>query len=531
MQRKHCPGHRNREGLVDEALHAILSTMDIQVVVQRTAELMRKYFGLTRLSIHRWVPEHPDVVEILFVDDPKSQRELAVGLIIPISDSVCGPAIRERRANVLEQLDAANPRCREERILALDGYGALVSFPLVFEDHVLGTLDIAHLSSHGLLDCCLDGAARVAGLVAIALHNSLMVEEVRRLNRLLGRENAILRDQIRLTGGEARYVADSPLMRQVLDQARRVAASNATVLIRGETGTGKEGLARLIHEYSARFGGPFVTVNVGAIPETLIESELFGHEKGAFTGATARRIGRIEQADQGTLFLDEIGDAPMPVQVKLLRVLQDHEIQRVGGTLPVKVDVRVVAATNRPLEALVGQGAFRSDLYYRLSTFPILLPPLREHREDIRPLVLHFLARLSAAMSRRVPRVSEEAWLELERADWPGNVRELENFIERALILHSGTELVLPDASGRQPVLAGLSGGGPIHALEAGRESVTSKAPGRWDDEVRLILGRALDASDGRVYGTGGAAALLGLKPTTLQGKLKRHGLDRLPRS
>ncbi len=528
MGEVHCPGHLHRERLIDEALHAILSSVDLQVVLQRTATLMRKFFGLTRLSIHRWVAERPDEVEVLLVDDPKTLLAAEVGTRVPLDQSACGPAIRTRKRHVLLALDSAKPRCREERALALDGYGALVSIPLEFEGQVLGTLDVAHQPGHGLLDCCMDSAQRVAGLVAIALHNSLMVEEVRRLNRLLDRENTMLRDQIRQARSEARYVAESPLMQQVLEQARRVAASSATVLIRGETGTGKEGLARLIHDYSPRFGGPFVTVNVGAIPETLIESELFGHEKGAFTGATARRAGRFEQADGGTLFLDEIGDAPPAVQVKLLRALQDRAIQRVGGTAPVKVDVRVVAATNRPLEELVAGGTFRSDLYYRLNTVPIVLPPLREHREDIRPLVTHFLARHAAAMSRKPPQVSEEALQVLESSEWPGNIRELENFLERALILHPGPDLVLPDATKRGP--ASLSPGLPAAAAGNGRgigegktPAASGMAPGRWDDEVRNLLRRAMEASGGHVYGADGAAARLDLKPTTLQGKLKRY--------
>ncbi len=527
MGEQHCPGHLHRERLIDEALHVILATVDLHVVLQRTAVVMRKFFGLTRLTIHRWVPEHPDLVEVLLVDDPSTRMASEVGARVPLDQSASGPAIRERRRHVLERLDASSPRCLEERALALDGYGALVSIPLIFEDQVLGTLDIAHQPGHGLQDCCLDSAQRIAGLVAMALHNSLMVEEIRRLNRLLDRENAVLKDQIRQVRSESRYIAESPLMRQVLDHARRVAASNATVLIRGETGTGKEGLARLSHEYSPRFGGPFVTVNVGAIPETLIESELFGHEKGAFTGATGRRPGRFEQADGGTLFLDEIGDAPLPVQVKLLRALQDHEIQRVGGAAPVKVDVRVVAATNRPLEALVAGGTFRSDLYYRLNTFPILLPPLRERPEDVRPLVAHFLARHAASMSRKPPRVPEEAWRVLETAEWPGNIRELENFIERALILHPGPDLALPDAAGAvpgaRPFAASMEGQGAT----GGSAGTSGWVPGRWDDEMRDLLGRAMAASGGRIYGASGAAARLGLKPTTLQGKLKRYRLER----
>lgn len=516
----HCPGHLNREGLMDEALHAILASVDLHVVLQRTATLMRRFFGLTRLTVHRWTPDDPDHAEVLLVDDPRVPVA-EVGTRVALDTAACGPAIREKRLHVVEGLDADRPRFREERPLALDGYGALVSIPLLFEGQVLGTLDVAHAHGHGLLGCCLQSAQRLAGLVAIALHNSLMVEEVRRLNRLLEGENARLKDRIRNQAESARYVAESPRMRDIVGQVRRAAASNATVLIRGETGTGKEGLARLVHDFSPRFAGPFVTVNLGAIPETLIESELFGHEKGAFTGATKRRPGRFEQADGGTLFLDEVGDAPMPVQVKLLRALQDRQIQPVGGTGTVRVDVRVVAATNRPLEDLVASGAFRSDLFYRLNIFPVHVPPLRERPEDLRPLVELFLARHASAMNRRPPEVPEAVWRALAIHPWPGNVRELENLVERALILNPGPQLLLPE-------MPGVHGAAPAPTPEPPEADAT---PGSWEDEARRLLDRALKACDGRIHGPRGAAALLGLKPTTLQGKLKRYGIRRPTRS
>ncbi|HET7825838.1 MAG TPA: sigma-54 dependent transcriptional regulator, partial [Anaeromyxobacter sp.] len=257
-------------------------------------------------------------------------------------------------------------------------------------------------------------------------------------------------------------------------------------------------------------------VNLGAIPEGLIESELFGHEKGAFTGAHRRRAGRFEQADGGTVFLDEVGDAPPSVQVRLLRVLQERVIERVGGTEPIPVDVRVIAATNRDLEEMVARGTFRADLYYRLAVFPVELPPLRDRRDEIRPLATHFLARHAAAMNRRPPRVPDDVWRALEAHDWPGNVRELENFLQRALILSPGPELALPELPagfGRRP---------PAAAPEP------TRAPRKFDEEVRTLIERALEHAGGRVYGPTGAAALLGLRPTTLQGKMKKYGV-RMP--
>ncbi len=499
--------------IVDEAIGAVLSTVDLAAVLERTAALLRRHFGETRVAIHRLVADAPGQLESARVDDPRYPAPTP-GTRLPLEGSASGEALRTGRYVVVDPLGSG--RFREEPGLVEHGYGALVVFPLLFEGKALGTLEIAHLPKDGLLACCLRTAEQVARLTAIALNNSLMVEEVRRLNRLLDRENAQLREELREIRREERYVAESPAMKAVVEQVRRVAGSVSTVLVRGETGTGKEGLARMIHDFSPRFGGPFVVVNMGAIPDTLIESELFGHEKGAFTGAAARKAGRFEQAHGGTLFLDEIGDAPLPVQVRLLRVLQEREVQRVGAGEAFKVDVRVVAATNRPLEQLVREGRFREDLFYRLNVFPVVLPPLRERREDLRPLVTFFLARQAAHMHRRPPRVGEACWQQLESAPWPGNVRELENTLQRALILSPGEELVLPAPQATAP------SPGPTSRPEALAGPVRT-----FDDEVRALLERALAQTKGKVYGPDGAAALLGLQPTTLQGKLRKYGISR----
>ncbi|HEY3354552.1 MAG TPA: sigma 54-interacting transcriptional regulator [Polyangia bacterium] len=502
--------------IVNEAITAVLSTVDLPTVLERTARLLRRHFGETRVTINRLRDDQPGQAEVILVDDPRRPTP-ELGSRFALDGSAAGAALATGQRVVIDPIDARAPRYREERLLGGYGYGSLVAFPLVFEGQALGTLDIAHPPEAGLLACCLRTAEQVSRLVAIALHNSLMMEEVRRLNRLLDKENERLREELREIRRDARYVAESPRMKEVLERVRLCAAAETTVLIRGETGTGKEGLARMVHDFSPRFGGPFVVVNMGAIPETLIESELFGHEKGAFTGATRRKPGRFEQAAGGTIFLDEVGDAPLPVQVRLLRVLQEREIQRVGGTESVPVDVRVVAATNRPLEAMVESGAFRSDLYYRLSAFPLTLPPLRERVEDIRPLVAYFLGRQAALMHRRPPVVPEAVLDALEAAPWPGNIRELENLLQRALILSPGAELRLPElpAAPSAPRLA--------------RDGVAA-TPGPWEAEVRALLERALTACGGKVYGSDGAAALLGLKPTTLQGKMRKYGVAPRPR-
>ncbi|HEX7489553.1 MAG TPA: sigma 54-interacting transcriptional regulator [Anaeromyxobacteraceae bacterium] len=508
------PQHDLHEKIVEEAIEAVLSTVDLETVLARTGKLLNNRFGATRVAIERLFPDAPGRGQVALVSDPR-HPDARLGEWFDLDGALAGEALRTRRPVVVDPIDPVHPKYREEPWLSQLGYGSVVSFPLLFEDEALGVLNIAHPPREGLLDCCFQVAKQVAHLVAMALHNSLMVLEVQRLNRLLDRENTLLKEEIRQIKRDARYVAESEAMKVVLERVRLVAPAATTVLVRGETGTGKEGLARMVHDLSPRFGAPFVPVNLGAIPEALIESELFGHEKGAFTGAHRRRAGKFEQAEGGTVFLDEVGDAPPSVQVRLLRVLQEREIERVGGTERVKVDVRVVAATNHDLEKLVAEGTFRADLYYRLSVFPLQLPPLRERREEIRRLASYFLEREARVMHRRPPRVAEQVWAALERHDWPGNVRELENFVQRALILSPGTEFRLPDLPTPTP---------PSPVAAAPRA-----APRAFAEEVREVLERALAACGGRVYGPQGAASLLGLKPTTLQGKLKKYGVAASP--
>jgi formate hydrogenlyase transcriptional activator len=499
--------HDVHDRILEEAIQAVLSTVELEVVLDRTGKLLEHRFGETRVVIHRLDGQPAGKALTALVSDPR-HPPAEVGTVFDLAGTAAGRAVETRKPVVVDPVDAIRPRFKDEPALAALGYGSLVSFPLVVEDRVLGALEIAHPPREGLLDCCFQVARQVASLVAIALHNSLLVEEVRRLNRLLGNENALLKEELRQVRKDARYVAESAPMKSVLAQVQRVATSDTTVLVRGETGSGKEGLARMIHDLSPRFEKPFVAVNLGALPEGLVESELFGHEKGAFTGALRRRQGRFEQADGGTIFLDEVGDAPPAVQVRLLRVLQERELTRVGGGDVVKVDVRVVAATNRDLETLVEAGGFRQDLYYRLAVFPVQLPPLRERPDDLRPLASLFLARHAAAMHRRLPEVPDAFWRALEAHTWPGNVRELENFVQRALILSPGAVLELP---------------GPLGAAAA--QAPPASPIRTFEEEARAVIERALDEVGGRVYGPQGAAALLGLKPTTLQGKMKKYGI------
>jgi transcriptional regulator with GAF, ATPase, and Fis domain len=304
-------------------------------------------------------------------------------------------------------------------------------------------------------------------------------------------------------------IGESAALREVLRQVETVAATDVTVLILGETGTGKDLIARAIHQLSSRHERTLVKLNCAAIPTGLLESELFGHEKGAFTGAISQKIGRLELAHRGTLFLDEIGDVPAEIQPKLLRALQEKEFERLGGTRTIPVDVRLVAATNRNLEKMVADREFRSDLYYRLRVFPITIPPLRERREDIPLLVRYFVAKHARRMDRHIESIPPETMKTLSLWEWPGNIRELENFIERAVILSKGTVLRAPLAE-----------------LDLSAASAPSKDATLETTEREHIL-RVLRESKGVIAGAAGAAARLGLKRTTLNSKLKKLGIER----
>jgi formate hydrogenlyase transcriptional activator len=304
-------------------------------------------------------------------------------------------------------------------------------------------------------------------------------------------------------------IGNSPSLEAVLEGVRRVAPTSSTVLIQGETGTGKELIARAIHNISPRCGRPFVKLNCAAIPLDLLESELFGHEKGAFTGAIAQKLGRFELADKGTLFLDEVGDIPPSLQPKLLRILQEQEFERLGSSQTHQVDVRVVAATHRDLAGMVRSGDFRNDLYFRLNVFPLMLPPLRERRDDIPDLVTHFVETLGRRIGRHIEHIPDETMLALISYDWPGNIRELQNLIERAVILSDGG--VLPN---------------PLLTTVTQHIGAPSAAKTLMDSERALIL-RTLESVGWVIGGPDGAAAQLGLKRTTLIYKMQRHGISR----
>lgn len=338
--------------------------------------------------------------------------------------------------------------------------------------------------------------------------------EVEQLKNRLQAENTYLREEIKQTGHFEEIVSQSKVFGKVLRQVEQVAPTNTTVLILGESGTGKELLARAVHARSSRRNKPFIKVNAAALPATLIESELFGHEKGAFTGATNQKIGRFELADGGTIFLDEIGEMPLELQSKLLRVLQEGELERVGGSKTIKINARVIAATNRDLETEIANGRFREDLYYRLAVFPIVSLPLRERKEDILLLVNHFCAKHGPSMSRQIDAVPQSVIDKLMEYPWPGNIRELENVVQRALILSPGRKLELGDWATQdlsRKKTAALKSAGLTTMEECERNHILN----------------ALEHTHWKVSGENGAAKILGMIPTTLDSRMKKLGIQR----
>ena len=351
--------------------------------------------------------------------------------------------------------------------------------------------------------------------VAVAVENALAFQEIESLKEKLAKEKAYLEDEVRAQHDFGDIIGESPALRAVLQKVAIVAPADSTVLVCGETGTGKELIARAVHDMSPRKGRTFVKLNCAAIPTGLLESELFGHEKGAFTGAITQKLGRFELAHGGTLFLDEVGDIPLELQPKLLRVLQEQEFERLGSTRTLKVNVRVVAATNRDLAQMVAENRFRSDLYYRLNVFPITLPPLRERADDVPRLVRHFTHRFARRMGRRIESIPTEVMDALLRYPWPGNIRELQNVIERAVILSTGPRLIVS--------LADLK----IAATPTSTPPDATSAPVTLVDAEREHIVSALTATNWVVGGPNGAAARLGMKRSTLQKKMLKLGITR----
>jgi formate hydrogenlyase transcriptional activator len=494
-----------------------LLLLDITNALVRNLEF-EELFGAISVSLRRIMhhdyaalilPDEENTLRLYAIDFPQSSGLLHPDLRFPKEGSLAGRAYKSGNPVLVSRLQTAEYPAEAAKMLAAEGLKSVCCLPLVNRGRSVGVLTVASRmeSAFSVEDTNL--LIQVANQVAIAVDNALAFREIAKLKEKLAEEKSYLEDEIRSTFNFDEIIGESTGLKKILEQVQTVAPTDATVLILGETGTGKELIARAIHRLSRRSERPLVKINCSAIPTGLLESELFGHEKGAFTGAIAQKIGRLELANKGTVFLDEVGDIPLEVQPKLLRVLQESEFERLGSSRTIHVDVRLVAATNRDLAQMVAENRFRSDLYYRLRVFPIVAPPLRERKSDIPLLVHYFTQKYARQMGRKIKRISQPAMDALCKWHWPGNIREMENFIERAVILSHGPQLNVPVEELKEPAKANCEGERTLESTE------------------RDYILRVLKEAGGVIAGPQGAAVKLGLKRTTLQGKMRKLGISR----
>jgi formate hydrogenlyase transcriptional activator len=491
-----------------EVTNVLNSQRDTDSLWRAITEQIRQVVPWERAGITLYDPES-DSFRFHALETSVPVRMLQRDAEIPRTGSAVGWVYEHRQVHV-------RPDLRRQRMFLEDEFyvqeelGRMINLPLLAGDTCLGTLNIGSMQAGEPDPEDLKFLGQVATQIARAIDHVRAYEQINRLREELARENDYLVEEIKLTHNFGAMVGKSPEFQQVLALAQAVGPTSTAALITGETGTGKELLARAIHELSPRRRKAFVRVNCAALPMGLVESELFGHERGAFTGADQRRLGRFELANGGTLFLDEIGEMPLEAQAKLLRVLEDGQVDRVGSTQPVPVNVRIIAATNADLVAAIGAGRFRPDLFYRLHVFPIVIPPLRDRPEDIQLLAGHFLEHYRVKLKRSRLEFSAQSLDRLVRYIWPGNVRELQNVIERAVILTRSPIVEIDD-----------------RVLTPSGTPAEEESPDNLQELERLHILRMLDRTQWRIYGPHGAAAQLGLNPSTLRSRLKRLGLKR----
>ena len=484
----------------------VVSNLDFHDLLRSISASVRQVMQCDAAAIMLPEPSGKNL-RVHALDFPDSKGFFAEALTIPIEGTTPGQIYRSGRPWVLNRLDPASVPPEFYSKAAGEGMNSFCDVPLVCRDRILGVLAVASREESAFNEGEIAFLLQVARQVAIAVENALAYGEIADLKDKLAQEKLYLEEEIRGDMDFEGIIGQSSALRHVLNLVDTVAPSDSTVLLLGETGTGKELIARAIHERSRRKDRTFVKLNCAAIPTGLLESELFGHERGAFTGAISQKVGRLELADQGSLFLDEVGDIPLDIQPKLLRALQEREFERLGSTKTKKVDIRLVAATNRDLEKMIEDREFRSDLYYRLNVFPIRIPPLRERPEDIPLLVRYFTQKYGRRMEKQIESIPADAMKKLSNSHWPGNIRELENFIERSVILTHGPALQVP--------ISELTGNGR-----------SAPASGTRDAKDRDEIVRILKLTNGRVAGADGAAIRMGIKRTTLIARMKKLGID-----
>src|SRR6266542_3174725 len=533
LQRPELQRESDRLKLLLDMTNILVSTLECREVLRAVSASIRQVMHCDAVGI--LLPDSEQrQMRSLAVDFPETKGFAKEGSLHPVEGSIVGsvfktgkPVVIGTSADAMGLLDASD-------ILAEDIESAC-ALPLISRNRTLGVLALGSRVENSFSPDDVDFLLQAAGQIAIAVENALAYHEIAELKDKLAQEKLYLEDEIRGEMDFEGIVGQSSALRHVLNLVETVAPSDSTVLLLGETGTGKELIARAIHDRSRRKERTFVKMNCAAIPTGLLESELFGHERGAFTGAISQKIGRLELSDRGTLFLDEVGDIPTDIQPKLLRDLQDREFERLGSTHTRRVNIRLIAATKRDLEKMIASREFRSDLYYRLNVFPIRIPPLRERREDIPLLVSYFVQKFAKEMQKKIETIPTATMKGLAAWEWPGNIRELENFIERAVILTRGQSLEAPLSELRKP----STGTAPAPAAQSGQEDIArivketinaalnEKRPtDEYAQKQREEIVRALTQSNGRVGGADGAAARMGINRTTLISRMKKLGID-----
>jgi len=531
------PGEAERYRTLLEINNAIISNLTLEPLFHAIAQALRRVFPIGRSAIFLHDPEK-DVLRLFMLESSLPSRYFHVGLEMAPGDSHVGLVFRQQRPLLRRDLETERQYPMEDRAYE-DGVRSYIIVPLVARGQAIGTLAVASTTPNQYSEADAAFLREAANQVALAVENMKAYEEIATLKARLERENVYLQEEIRREHDFVEMVGNSPSLLAVFRKVEQVAPTDSTVLISGETGTGKELIAHAIHNRSGRKERPLVKVNCSAISAGLVESELFGHLKGAFTGAIERRTGRFELADGGTIFLDEVGELPVETQVKLLRVLQEGEFEPVGSSKTVRVNVRLIAATNRDLQEAVRAGRFRADLFYRLNVFPLQVPPLRERSSDIPQLATFFLSRFARRFGKQIEAVSQETMDRLVTYAWPGNIRELQNVIERAVVLAQGSVLVLDrdllPAEPPQTRLGTLSGR-EATAPEALRSDEgnhhhpglpSSSGLSSLEEVERRHILAVLEQTRGVIEGAKGAAKILSLHPNTLRSRMKKLGIGR----
>ena len=512
---KELERERDRLRLLLDVTNLLVANRNFRELFVAISVLLRKIIrhDYAALELHS---AGRDLLQVYALDLPGGKGLIQQGTTFSVEDSPAGQSFTTRQPLLVDNLFSQLTRFPSgfTRRLLQEGIRSGCWLPLINRDRVLGVLSVASKRESAFTRHDLELLTQVANQAAIAVDNALAFRQIAVLNRKLAQEKRYLESEIRTEYNFESIIGEHPVLKRILRQVETVAPTTSTVLILGETGTGKELIARAIHNLSGRRERTFVKLNCASLPTGLLESELFGHEKGAFTGAISQKIGRLELANKGTLFLDEVGDIPLEIQPKLLRALQEKEFERLGSTRTIHVDVRLIAATNRDLSQMVASRQFRSDLFYRINVFPMHVPPLRERASDIPLLVNYFVHKHSAENGKHIDRIPAEAIDALVRWPWPGNIRELENFIERAVILSEGESLSLPLAELRLP------------DSDAGsRSAAEPRSAGDAGEREQIV--QALKEARGVIAGPTGAAARLGLKRTTLNSRIRKLGITR----